>query len=702
MKRLFSLLLLSLLLSLLLPLWCMGATYYASPTGSGTTCSEASPCAAVYTIATKASSGDTVYLRGGSYTGLGQIVFAKKLTIMSYPGEHAILNFGENHGIYFEDNRANGSVLSDFTIGTGGGATSVAIYDYGADIAVSDVTIDGWTGRPIYARNGATSTFNRVLANNCGGSTVLADATTVWNYSQWIDCGSGTDPAIQSTSATGNHTINNGLILGGASSPTGLSVMNGTVVLNNTPVLPGKLTTTNVYTVARSGGSLTLNNSPVNGNLWRAGSYGISGTVTQNNSTNNVNPMFRGRNNAILTLFAVDSSHSTDGTGPSGVGTSLGHYTTEVAKYGAHISYFPDDTDHLTEAQKAVILAAATGGHDVGAEGLSSTGLSQTNPFKVTYSGAGANPRYIVTYTSDTNAAFALVTDSGTDATFEIGKGQTYQYIGGALTAANSLVKAIHDLADWTVTLNYAAGEFDDAYAYCLTAGTVAVSGATDVNLDTDKWYPVEVTQTMSDIATVTGVPVTSYMFSRYLYAADARALAKAAGATVAVSASMGVVQLSSITDIYQINNPHIYYVAYLKGDGSEAQVRANVRSLAEAMTRYGLWVSIVLEEAAAITADEIKWIITEMQAAGVMVKSFREARAWLDANCTATDDAFACAAVTQDFRLLPRSGWINAGTDVGLTTDYLGKPVRGTPDIGAYEFQPVGSGLFLGLGIGF
>lgn len=494
--------------------------------------------------------------------------------------------------------------------------------------------------------------------------------------------------------ANGNHTINNGLILGGSSSPTGLSVSNGTVVLNNTPVLPGKDTDRNVYTVARTGGTVTLNNSPVNGNIYRALSYGISGTVTQNDSTNNINPMFRGRNAAILTLFAVDSNHSTDGTGPSGVGTSLGHYTTEAAKYGAHISYFPDDTDHLTEAQKAVILTAANAGHDIGTEGVSSTGLSQTNPFKVTYSGAGANPRYIVTYTSDTNATFALVTDSGTDATFQIGKGQANQYIGGAVTQANSLVKGIHDHADWAVTLNYAAGEFDDTYAYCLTAGTVSVSGATDVSLDTDKWYPVEVTQAMADIATVTGVPVTSYMFPRYLYAADAKTLAKAAGATVGISASMGIVQLSSIADIYQINNPHIYYVAYLKGDGSEAQVKANVRSLAEAMTRYGLWISLVLEESAAITANELNWIITEMQAAGVLVKSFKDARAWLDANGTAVDDGFTLAPVTQDFRLRSGSGWINAGVDVSLTTDFLGKPIRGLPDIGAYEFQSVGGQL--------
>lgn len=54
------------------------------------------------------------------------------------------------------------------------------------------------------------------------------------------------------------------------------------------------------------------------------------------------------------------------------------------------------------------------------------------------------------------------------------------------------------------------------------------------------------------------------------------------------------------------------------------------------------------------------------------------------------------------DFRLKSGSPAINAGTDVGLTTDFLGKPIRGLPDIGAYEFQSVGGGLGMGIIYGF
>ena len=41
----------------------------------------------------------------------------------------------------------------------------------------------------------------------------------------------------------------------------------------------------------------------------------------------------------------------------------------------------------------------------------------------------------------------------------------------------------------------------------------------------------------------------------------------------------------------------------------------------------------------------------------------------------------------TSDFRLLPSSPCINKGVSVGLTTDFIGHSLRGTPDIGAYEY---------------
>lgn len=56
------------------------------------------------------------------------------------------------------------------------------------------------------------------------------------------------------------------------------------------------------------------------------------------------------------------------------------------------------------------------------------------------------------------------------------------------------------------------------------------------------------------------------------------------------------------------------------------------------------------------------------------------------DANSIATDPLFV-STVTPDFHLLPLSPARRAGVNVGLTSDYAGRFVKPTPDIGAYQY---------------
>jgi parallel beta-helix repeat protein len=55
----------------------------------------------------------------------------------------------------------------------------------------------------------------------------------------------------------------------------------------------------------------------------------------------------------------------------------------------------------------------------------------------------------------------------------------------------------------------------------------------------------------------------------------------------------------------------------------------------------------------------------------------------------------------SSDFRLRSGSPAINAGVDVGLTTDYTGRSIIGLPDIGAYEHVPSGGIYNFSLGLG-
>ena len=58
------------------------------------------------------------------------------------------------------------------------------------------------------------------------------------------------------------------------------------------------------------------------------------------------------------------------------------------------------------------------------------------------------------------------------------------------------------------------------------------------------------------------------------------------------------------------------------------------------------------------------------------------------DTNSISSDPLFT-APGSDDFTLQSTSPAIDTGTDLSLTTDYASNPIYGTPDIGAYEYQP-------------
>jgi parallel beta-helix repeat protein len=85
-----------LLLILLAPSLVSAATYYVATDGSGSTCSDVAPCGSINTGISKLSAGDTLYLRGGTYTQTWQSgvthlnsgsSWSTPITIAAYSGE---------------------------------------------------------------------------------------------------------------------------------------------------------------------------------------------------------------------------------------------------------------------------------------------------------------------------------------------------------------------------------------------------------------------------------------------------------------------------------------------------------------------------------------------------------------------------------------------------------------------------------------
>jgi hypothetical protein len=90
------------------------------------------------------------------------------------------------------------------------------------------------------------------------------------------------------------------------------------------------------------------------------------------------------------------------------------------------------------------------------------------------------------------------------------------------------------------------------------------------------------------------------------------------------------------------------------------------------------------------LTADGWDKTLAVTQQSGVSVMTLGNAVAYAK-TYDPSDDLATADSLTYtrtmvnaaDYRLNPASPAINAGKDVGLTTDYLGKPIRGLPDIG-------------------
>lgn len=89
---------------LLIPSLSPAATYYVANGGGGSTCSIGSPCGTIAAGLAKLAAGDTLYLRGGTYTeqinSQNQVIrsgtsWANPTTIGAYPGEIVVLNHSQ-------------------------------------------------------------------------------------------------------------------------------------------------------------------------------------------------------------------------------------------------------------------------------------------------------------------------------------------------------------------------------------------------------------------------------------------------------------------------------------------------------------------------------------------------------------------------------------------------------------------------------
>lgn len=146
------------------------ADYYVAVGGSGSTCSLAAPCSLQFALGNQAvfGPGDTIYLRGGTYTGK----FTSTLdggTVLSYPGEWAVLDGYRTTTLSASLTSASGTATVASTAGIF--PANVLVID-GEDMQVAAVVnattlsvVRGWSGTTAAAHSSGASVYVKSAGN---------------------------------------------------------------------------------------------------------------------------------------------------------------------------------------------------------------------------------------------------------------------------------------------------------------------------------------------------------------------------------------------------------------------------------------------------------------------------------------------------------------------------------------------------------
>ena len=216
---------------------------FVSSSGSGSACTQAAPCA-LQTALSQAANGDTIYVAGGTYTGVGStvIIITKSISlyggwggaasgpVVPHPAAHVTTLDGQGarRVVYIQGNITPS--LDGLTI-TGGNASSAPAASYGGGIYsldaspviqnniiisnVGGITPTYGTGGGMYISYGAP----RLIGNEIRGNVAARNAGGI--YISW-----GT-PLVQGNLVVGNlgggdghHWNGGGMEVSPAGSPT--------------------------------------------------------------------------------------------------------------------------------------------------------------------------------------------------------------------------------------------------------------------------------------------------------------------------------------------------------------------------------------------------------------------------------------------------------------------------------------------------
>ena len=168
-------------------------TYYVDSAGSDRAAGNlAAPWRTVQQAANVAGAGDTVYLRGGTYSGRVNVMHSglagQPLSFQAYPGESVTLDAG-GHGTVFNTNGRNYLQISGLAVQNTGNSGQGILVDDSQHVTVTHCATSNTYDSGIMVRN---SSYVDVLHNDIHGACRGGEETLSIKISSYVNAGYNT------------------------------------------------------------------------------------------------------------------------------------------------------------------------------------------------------------------------------------------------------------------------------------------------------------------------------------------------------------------------------------------------------------------------------------------------------------------------------------------------------------------------------
>ncbi len=687
MKRLF---LIFLFLLFACPVWA--TTYYVdkNATGLGNGTSWTNAYTSIATAVAARTSAVTFEISGGTYyegwtnSASGQTFLGSKAVGHNTP---VIIDGTGYAGTYLiqEVGGVGTATYENLTIQNHYNGYASFRHSGSSPVIMTDVTFIN-CGIPFRTNGGGV--FTRIKFIDCYHSASPAGneinpygGNTTWNYPQFIRSG------VIYITGNGTHVFNNPVFYGVWGRAVRLFSDAPTVVINN-PISSGSpvIRTVLISLFERTGGTgtITINHGITQPSPWKPYSINNWGTgVVDGGGNLYASPLFTSRSYPFKIVLAIDDTTNFD---------AFSNLATDTAAQGMVANWNINTAAIPTQSSWSAIQTYINAGHGISLHGRNHTPLGTLNAFSIQYVGAGSAS----TMTVGSNTLT-------TSCTGDAGSNLNIDLTNASYDTVPELCTYIDGLASYTCTYNAQSESVKSIDLADISGQNIKTAIYTPL-LDVTKYFDEEVTGAITDVHAniikdgVAYSPITFvYPYNSISATAQTNLLSRGIkGATGVNSGSYGTVNLPmmNIMRTYVAGSGTTEGVDY---DGMaivcDDNIERYVDSIVELMGAVGGILMIyghdIQDDSHYCSRASWQRLIAELKRLGVYSTTMEDAVAWLIANGTTSDGGVTYTATFADslnLHLQAGSPAVNKGVNVGLTTDFEGTEIKGSPEIGAYE----------------